>query len=78
MAEARRKRETTSRSVPRPMLTKYDKVRARRRGETVFPLRGQSCGACDTAVPTQRRAAMAATGALEMCEGCGVLLYASA
>jgi uncharacterized protein len=51
-------------------------VRTRRRAETVFPLRGPSCSACDTAIPTQRRAAMAATGALEMCEGCGALLYA--
>jgi predicted nucleic acid-binding Zn-ribbon protein len=76
VANARQQRETTARAVPRPMLAKYDKVRARRRSESVFPLRGQSCSACDTAIPTQRRAAMAATGALEMCEGCGVLLYA--
>ena len=76
MADAHKKRDETSRAVPRPMLTKYDKVRARRRSETVFPLRGQSCSACDTAIPTQRRAAMAASGSLEMCEGCGVLLYA--
>jgi hypothetical protein len=58
------------------MLSTYDRVRTRRRSETVFPLRGPSCSACDTAIPTQRRAAMAASGALEMCEGCGVLLYA--
>jgi uncharacterized protein len=76
MAAARQKRDATARAVPRPMLSTYDRVRARRRSETVFPLRGQSCGACDTAIPTQRRAAMAASGKLEMCEGCGVLLYA--
>jgi hypothetical protein len=76
MAAARRKREETARAVPRSMLSTYDRVRTRRRSETVFPLRGPSCSACDTAIPTQRRAAMAASGALEMCEGCGVLLYA--
>lgn len=76
IAEARQKRDGATKAVPRPMLATYDKVRARRRSETVFPLRAQSCSACDTAIPTQRRAAMAATGALEMCEGCGVLLYA--
>jgi hypothetical protein len=76
MAAAHRKRDETARAVPRPMLSKYDRVRARRRSETVFPLRGPSCSACDTAIPTQRRAAMAASGSLEMCEGCGVLLYA--
>jgi uncharacterized protein len=76
IAQARAKREATAQSVPRAVLAKYDKVRTRRRAETVFPLRGPSCSACDTAIPTQRRAAMAATGALEMCEGCGALLYA--
>jgi uncharacterized protein len=76
IAQAREKRDTKAQSVPRALLAKYDKVRTRRRAETVFPLRGPSCSACDTAIPTQRRAAMAATGALEMCEGCGALLYA--
>ena len=73
---ARTKRDGTAKAVPAPMLYKYDRVRVRKRAETVFPLRDKSCSACDTAIPTQRRAAMAATGALEMCEGCGVLLYA--
>jgi len=76
IAADRSKRDQTAKSVPRSMLAKYDKVRTRRRAETVFPLRGTSCSACDTAIPTQRRAAMAATGSLEMCEGCGALLYA--
>ena len=73
---ARTKRDTTAKAVPAPMLYKYDRVRVRKRAETVFPLRDKSCSACDTAIPSQRRAAMAATGSLEMCEGCGVLLYA--
>ena len=77
LADARSKREQSARAVPRAMLSLYDRVRSRRRSETVFPVRGQSCGACDTAIPTQRRAAMAASGSLEMCEGCGVLLYAA-
>ncbi|HEU4720866.1 MAG TPA: hypothetical protein VFS59_05835 [Gemmatimonadaceae bacterium] len=76
LAEARAKRELTAQGVPRPMLAKYDKVRSRRRAETLFPLRGPSCSACDTAIPTQRRAVMAASGTVEMCEGCGALLYA--
>ncbi|HEV7993927.1 MAG TPA: hypothetical protein VGP25_19015 [Gemmatimonadaceae bacterium] len=69
-------RDRTAQAVPRSMLAKYDKVRTKRRAETVFPLRGTSCSACDTAIPTQRRASMAATGSLEMCEGCGALVYA--
>src|SRR5215210_5465173 len=77
IAADRAKRDKTAQSVPRSMMSKYDRVRTRRRAETVFPLRGTSCSACDTAIPTQRRAAMAATGSLEMCEGCGALLYAA-
>lgn len=76
IADAKSKRDNTAKGVPGSMLSKYDRVRNRRRAETVFPLRGPSCSACDTAIPTQRRAAMAATGSLEMCEGCGALLYA--
>jgi predicted nucleic acid-binding Zn-ribbon protein len=76
IAQDQAKRDETARAVPRAILSKYDRVRTRRRAETVFPLRGTSCSACDTAIPTQRRAAMAATGSLEMCEGCGALLYA--
>jgi hypothetical protein len=76
LAAAHAKRDTAARSVPRAMLNTYERVRVRRHGETVFPLRGASCSACDTAIPTQRRATMAASGALEMCEGCGMLLYA--
>lgn len=76
LATARAKRAETARAVPASMLSKYDKVRSRRRAETLFPLRGPSCSACDTAIPTQRRAVMAASGTVEMCEGCGALLYA--
>lgn len=76
LKSAQQSRAEHARAVPRSMLGTYDRVRRRRRAEAVFPLRGPSCGACDTAVPTQRRAAMASSGALEMCEGCGALLYA--
>lgn len=77
MAEARAKRTKLSQAVPRPMLTTYDKVRVRKRGASLVPLRGTSCSACDTMIPTQRRATMAATGHIEMCEGCGSLIYAA-
>ena len=41
-----------------------------------FRLRGPSCGHCDTSVPMQRRNLMAARGTIEVCETCGVLMYA--
>ena len=73
---ADRQRAETAKAVPAAMLNKYDRVRVRKRSDSVRPLRDKSCSACDTAIPTQRRAAMAASGSLELCEGCGVLLYA--
>ena len=62
-------------SVPRPTLGKYDRIRGRR-GQALYPLRGGSCGNCDTAVPLQRRNLMQKSGDIEICEACGVLLYA--
>lgn len=77
LATARAQRETVAVRVPRSTLQKYDRIRRRRGAQAVFPLVGPSCGNCDTAIPLQRRNAMAATGAIELCEVCGVLLYAS-
>lgn len=70
-------REKKSVSVPRSLLQRYDRIRAKRRSTAVYPLRGQSCAHCDTAIPVQRHSTMASTGQTEQCEGCGVLLYAA-
>jgi predicted nucleic acid-binding Zn-ribbon protein len=77
LSDARRVREQKSKAVPRSLLTRYDRIRSRKRVHAVFPLRGSSCGHCDTTLPLQRRSVMAGTGATEVCEGCGVLLYAT-
>jgi predicted nucleic acid-binding Zn-ribbon protein len=74
--EARTHRENKARAVPRALLSKYDRIRSRKRVHAVFPLRGTSCGHCDTAIPMQRRSAMTGSGATEICEECGVMLYA--
>ena len=73
--EIRDERRKRAEAVPRSLMTKYDRIRHRRRSEAVFPLRGQSCAHCDTAIPVQRRSTMRATGSTELCEGCGVLLF---
>ncbi len=73
---ARTKRETAAQRVSRSLLSKYDRIRGRKRVQAVFALRGPSCGNCDTAIPMQRRNMMAGTGQIEVCEACGVLLYA--
>jgi predicted nucleic acid-binding Zn-ribbon protein len=77
LAEARAVRDAKSKAVPRSLLSRYDRIRSRKRVHAVFPLRGGSCGNCDTMIPLQRRSVMAGTGATELCEGCGVMLYAA-
>ena len=77
LRHARMKREGSAKRVSQPLLGKYEKVRRRRRGQSVFPLVNGACGSCDTKLPVQRRLEMQRTGAIEMCEACGVLLYAT-
>lgn len=75
LASARGERDKKSSAVPRPLLAKYDRIRSRR-SQALFSLREGSCGNCDTAIPLQRRNMMTGTGQIEVCEACGVLLYA--
>jgi len=72
---ARRDRDGRADSVSRPMLGKYDRIRGKRT-QALYPLRGGSCGNCDTSIPLQRRNMMSGSGDIEVCEACGVLLYA--
>lgn len=76
LADVRARRNERAQKVPRALLQRYDRIRSRKRVHAVFPLRGHSCANCDTVIPLQRRSAMAGSGATEVCEGCGVLLYA--
>ena len=69
-------RDEKARRVSRTLLARYDRIQRRERSIALFALRGQSCGHCDTMIPMQRRNVMVGTGAPEVCEGCGVLLYA--
>ncbi|MGH7671104.1 MAG: zinc ribbon domain-containing protein [Gemmatimonadaceae bacterium] len=75
---AQRARREKAGQVPRGLLARYDRIQRRQRSVALFALRGQSCGNCDTMIPMQRRNVMAGTGAPEVCEGCGVLLYSAA
>ncbi len=78
LAGARTARAGLAALVNRPLLSKYDRIRSARRDGAIYALRGPSCGNCDTSVPMQRRNVMAASGSIEVCETCGVLLYAGA
>jgi predicted nucleic acid-binding Zn-ribbon protein len=76
LATARAKRAESASGVGKSLLSKYDRVSGHRRTAVVFELYGDyCCGACDTAIPLQRRPAMSTGMVIEPCEGCGVLLY---
>jgi predicted nucleic acid-binding Zn-ribbon protein len=75
LATATAKRAETAKAVPAAMRSRYDRLRNKKRVHVVVALNGLACGACDTAIPMQRRHAMLATGAIEPCEVCGVMMY---
>jgi hypothetical protein len=77
IADARSVRNEKARAVPRGLLSTYDRIRSRKPGPAVFPLRGPSCGNCDTMIPLQRRASMTGSATTVICEGCGVMLFAA-
>jgi uncharacterized protein len=72
----RTRRNEKAAKVGRPLIALYDRIRSKKRVQAIFPLRGNSCSNCDTAIPMQRRAQMVSTGKPEVCEGCGSMLYA--
>jgi predicted nucleic acid-binding Zn-ribbon protein len=73
----RARRDGKAAKVSKLQMTRYDRIQKRERSVALFGLRGQSCSNCDTMLPMQRCNAMSVTGVPEICEGCGVLLYAS-
>jgi predicted nucleic acid-binding Zn-ribbon protein len=77
LVEAKAKRSASAARVSRPVLTKYERIRGREKNNALYALRGAACGRCNTAIPLQRRNVMAAGRSIEVCEGCGVLLYAA-
>ncbi len=76
LAKAREARTERANAVSSSLRAKYDRIRQRRRSQSLFPLESGACGACDTAIPVQRRQAMTISGSVEVCEACGVLIYA--
>lgn len=76
LRHARMKRDGAAKRVSGPLLVRYDKIRRRHGAHSFFPLRDGACSSCDTAIPIQRRHEMSRTGSVELCEACGVLLYA--
>ncbi|HEX5438600.1 MAG TPA: hypothetical protein VFW98_15720 [Gemmatimonadaceae bacterium] len=77
LQQARATREVSAERVSRAVLIKYERIRGRSGSSALYPLRGSACGRCNTAIPLQRRNVIAAGRSVEVCEGCGALLYAA-
>ncbi len=75
--EARKARNEKASGVSAGLLSRYDRIATRRRSNALFAIRGLTCGACDTAIPLQRRNALMVAGLIDVCEACGVLLFAN-
>lgn len=75
MKAAAAKRARSAKAIPAALLTRYDRTRNKKRPQVVVALNGMACGACDTAIPMQRRHAMSAGTTIEVCEVCGVMMY---
>jgi hypothetical protein len=69
-------RQAKAKGIARQLMSTYDRIRSKKRVHALFPIHGASCGNCDTAIPLQRRTQMVSSDKTEVCEGCGVLLYA--
>lgn len=78
LAGAVRSRAASATLVSRSVLSKYERIRGRNGSMALYPLEGMACGRCHTAIPLQRRNVIAGGRSIEVCEGCGVLLYAMA
>ncbi len=68
-------REAATRVVNAALLGRYERIRKGKAPLALYPLHGDACGHCFTAVPTQRRVLIQRGASIEGCEACGVLLY---
>lgn len=75
--EAVAERERAAAGVSAAALARYERIRRGKAPLALYPLHGDACGHCFTAVPTQRRSLILRGAAVESCEACGVLLYAT-
>lgn len=70
-------REQAAARVGAAPLARYERIRRGKAPLALYPLHGDACGHCFTAVPTQRRSLIVRGASMESCEACGVLLYAN-
>jgi predicted nucleic acid-binding Zn-ribbon protein len=75
LAAARRAREAAAKTVRPALLGQYERIRRGRGRLALYPLHGEACGHCYTAVPMHRRRSIQEGQAIVTCEACGVMIY---
>lgn len=75
LAEARGRRDEVARGVKRQLLQQYQRIRRGRAPLALYPLHGEACGHCYTAVPLHRRQDILNGQSVATCEACGVIVY---
>ena len=68
-------RTASAADVEKSVRTRYERLRTAKRPTVLVALVGATCGACNTAIPMSRRAAIKAGAIIDACENCGVILY---
>ena len=74
-AAAQGARDASAKGVDKALRTRYERLRTPKRARVLVSLNGATCGACNTAIPMSRRAAIKAGTVIDACENCGVILY---
>lgn len=77
LTAARHVRDGKAAAVNPCLRSRYDRIATRRQSQALYAIRGLTCGACDTSIPLQRRNVLMVAGQIDVCEACGVLLYAA-
>lgn len=75
LAEARRLRDEAAGAVKKPLRQQYERIRRGRAPLALYPLHGEACGHCYTAVPLHRRQDILNGQSVTTCEACGVIVY---
>lgn len=75
LAQAETARAGVAARLSKPALMLYERIRRGRAPLALYPLHGDACGHCYTAIPMHRRQELQAGQSIATCEACGVLVY---
>jgi predicted nucleic acid-binding Zn-ribbon protein len=78
LARARAERDAATEKVKASLLAQYERIRRGRAPLALYPLHGEACGHCYTAVPLHRRQDIMNGQSVVTCEACGVMVYHAA